>query len=210
MIREHSDSFARIAQVPCAHCFVHGASDDLRLHGLCHTRLHRMFMSAQHHYLMLGANIPDTARTVTTARKQNIELRMQCETIDATQMPMILSDHAIRGQVPATHLFILAARKHVGRFLGHGQSTHMIDVSGECQLQRARRQLPNLDRAICRASTKPFIRRIDRYSANPTHVTRYHFIQLPWTLPLRCNVFSMLLNLVGGSSSRLFIAHNCG
>mmetsp|Transcript_64032 Transcript_64032/g.164776 ORF Transcript_64032/g.164776 Transcript_64032/m.164776 type:complete len:247 (+) Transcript_64032:867-1607(+) len=66
-----------------------------------------------------------------------------------------------------------------------GEAADGADVAGQGQLERAARQVPDLDQAVVARRRKPLVRRVHGDGADPALVARQHAHELPRRMPHR-------------------------
>ena len=65
--------------------------------------------------------------------------------------------HLVVFQVPALDHFVQGTTEHVRLPVTYSQACHLFDVACEGQLQQTRREIPELDGPVSRASDEPLI-----------------------------------------------------
>eukprot|EP00967_Tisochrysis_lutea_P022500 scaffold25629_cov33-Tisochrysis_lutea.AAC.1 len=97
---------------------------------------------------------------------------------------MVITDYAVVLEIPAPHHLVLSRGEEIWRSFRDSKPTDGRDVPRQCKLQGARRQIPNLDRAIGRSGGVPRIGGIDSDASHPPHVSGDNTHQLPRGVPL--------------------------
>lgn len=130
-----------------------------------------------------GAHIPDTGDTIATTRYKHVESRVQGEGVDTAQVAVVVTNDLVCLEIPALDHLVLAAREEVWVAWRHGKTANGADVTSECQPQRSRSQVPNLDGSVTSAAGEPLVVRLNSQTSDPTQMTRNDPHQLPRRVP---------------------------
>ena len=130
-----------------------------------------------------GAHIPNTGDTVAATRYEHVERRVQSEGVDAAEVAVVVTNDLVCLEIPALDHLVLAAREEVWVARRHGKTANGADVTSECQPQRARSQVPDLDGSVTSAASEPLVVRLDGQAAHPTQMARNDPHQLPRRVP---------------------------
>ena len=131
-------------QIPRADLCICRSGHDLRLSRLGGHTVHGPAVSAQHHHLRLGADVPDAADRVPASGEDDIQRGVRGDAVDPAQMSVVIADNLVILQIPALDRLVLTTGEEVRRPSGDGDTPHSVGVSGQCELQRARGQVPDL------------------------------------------------------------------
>mmetsp|Transcript_8387 Transcript_8387/g.21616 ORF Transcript_8387/g.21616 Transcript_8387/m.21616 type:complete len:206 (+) Transcript_8387:550-1167(+) len=170
-------------QVPKLHSAVVGSRDDLRVGALGQDRTHRAVVARQAVDLSLRPHVPDPAAGIPSPREQDVQRRVEGQGVHAAEVAVVVPDDLVVLQVPALDHLVQPAGKHVRVAVAHGEACHLLDVSRQCQLELARRQVPNFDCPVGGTRDEPFVAGIERQGPHPAEVAADDAVKLPRRMP---------------------------
>lgn len=95
---------------------------------------------------------------------------MKCQSKDATQVTVVLSDDFVLLQVPTFHLLVFTSGEEVRVAVRDDKPSYRVDVSRESHLELASCQVPKLDCPIVAARDEKLIHRVDGKATHPAVV----------------------------------------
>ena len=125
------ESFDALAcsDVPETNHFVVGGCNDLRLITLTDDVFNCVGVTCKDMDLVLGTHVPDSSCGISASSDEEVELRVECECIDTTEVSVVLPDDFVLLQVPALHLLVFATREQVWVSIRNGKPSDSIDMT---------------------------------------------------------------------------------
>lgn len=155
----------------------------MRLISLTHQTLHRLGMADESEDFNLRPHVPNFHRRISRPRHDEIEMRMQSNTINTAVMTVVIPCNLIGFQIPTLDGLVLSAREEVRMSATGNETSYGGIVTCQRQLELACGEIPHLDCPFLIACEENLICWIDTHGSHPSEQTCDHPHTLPWCMP---------------------------